>query len=77
MAASFEKSIERIEAIVRQLEKGDAPLADALKLYEEGTALITACNKMLDEAEQRIVKLIISETEGPAKQTVIEGLDDI
>ena len=39
------------------MERGDAPLEEALKLFEEGAALIALCNKMLDEAEQKVVKL--------------------
>ena len=54
---SFEESLGRLEEIVRHLEKGDLPLSDTLKLYEEGTGLIASCNKMLDEAEQKVVKL--------------------
>ena len=54
---SFEQSLSRLEEIVRHLEKGDLPLNDSLALYEEGTGLITACSKMLDEAEQKVVKL--------------------
>ena len=54
---SFESSLERLGEIVRTLEKGDAPLADSLKLFEEGATLITACTKQLDEAEQKVVKL--------------------
>ena len=54
---SFEQSLSRLEEIVRHLEKGDLPLNDSLALYEEGTSLIAACSKMLDEAEQKVVKL--------------------
>jgi exodeoxyribonuclease VII, small subunit len=54
---SFEESLNRLEEIVRHLEKGDLPLNDSLSLYEEGTGLIAACSKMLDEAEQKVVKL--------------------
>ena len=54
---SFEQSITRLDEIVKQLEKGDAPLSDSLKLFEEGTALIASCGKMLDAAEQKVVKL--------------------
>ena len=56
-AMSFEQSLDRLEEIVRHLEKGDLPLNDSLALYEEGTALIAACSKQLDEAEQKVVKL--------------------
>lgn len=54
---SFEQSIARLEEIVGALEKGDAQLADSLKLFEEGTQLVAACEKMLDEAEQKVMKL--------------------
>ena len=54
---TFEESIARLEEIVSALEKGDAKLADSLKLFEEGTALVGACGRMLDEAEQKVAKL--------------------
>lgn len=54
---SFEQSITRLDEIVKLLEKGDAPLSDSLKLFEEGTTLITGCDAMLNEAEQMVVKL--------------------
>lgn len=54
---TFEQALARLDEIVRGLEKGELPLNDSLKLFEEGTALITTCSKMLDEAEQKVVKL--------------------
>ena len=54
---NFEQSLARIEEIVRHLEKGDLALEDSLKLFEEGTALISGCDAMLNEAEQMVVKL--------------------
>lgn len=54
---SFERSMARLDEIVRHLEKGDMPLNDSLALFEEGTALIRSCEKQLDEAEQKVVKL--------------------
>ena len=54
---NFEQSIQRLEEIVRHLETGDMPLDDTLKLFEEGTGLIGNCSKMLDDAEQKVVKL--------------------
>lgn len=53
----FEEALGRLEEIVRHLERGDMPLNDSLALYEEGTGLIAACSKMLDDAEQKVVKL--------------------
>ena len=56
--ATFEQNIHRLEEIVAALEKGDAPLAASLALFEEGTALIAACSVELDRAEQQVVKLM-------------------
>ena len=54
---SFEQKLSRLDEIVRHLEKGDLPLSDSLALFEEGTGLLTVCSKMLEEAEQKVVKL--------------------
>ena len=54
----FEQSMARLEEIVAALEKGDAQLADSLALFEEGTKLIAACSKQLDQAEQQVGKLM-------------------
>lgn len=54
---SFEDALKRIDEIVKSLEKGDVALAESMKLFEEGTALVRNCSEMLDEAEQRVVKL--------------------
>ena len=54
---SFEQSINRLDEIVKLLERGDAPLSDSLKLFEEGTCLIANCDALLNEAEQTVVKL--------------------
>ena len=53
----FEESMTRLEQIVRMLEKGDAPLEDALKLFEEGTKLVRSCDTMLNKAEKKVVQL--------------------
>ena len=54
---TFEESMTRLERIVRELERGDAPLAESLALYAESTKLITSCTKQLQRAEQAVVKL--------------------
>ena len=54
MAITFEDNIARLEEIVTALEKGDAKLADSLKLFEEGTKLVHDCGAMLDKAEQKV-----------------------
>ena len=68
---SFEQVTERIEAIVRLLEKGDAPLDQSLALFEEGAGLIKAAGKMLDKAEQKVVQLQKGE-DGEPKESVFD-----
>lgn len=54
---SFEQALARLEEIADILEKGELPLADSLKLYEEGAQLASLCTKELTEARQKIVEL--------------------
>ena len=54
---NFEQSLKRLDEIVKSLEKGDVSLSDSMSLFEEGTALIKNCGKMLDEVEQKVVML--------------------
>lgn len=54
---TFEQAAARLEEIVRLLEKGDAPLDKSLALFEEGAGLIKTCGKLLDKAEQTVVRL--------------------
>ena len=68
MAKTFEDNIARLEEIVTALEKGDAKLADSLKLFEEGTKLAAFCNTKLTEAEQKIIKLAGANIEKESEQ---------
>ena len=68
----FEDALGRLEEIVRHLERGDLPLDDSLALYDEGTGLIKACSKMLDEAEQKVVKL----RKGPDRAPIESDFED-
>ncbi len=54
---TFEESILRLDEIVKILEGGTAPLEESLTLFEEGTRLIKNCGKILDSAEQKVVRL--------------------
>ena len=54
---NFEQSLARLDEIVRRMERGDVALDEALSLFEEGTALAKSCNKLLDEAELKVVQL--------------------
>ena len=72
-AQTFEQQLTRLGDIVRQLERGDAPLADSLKLFEEGAALVASCTKQLDEAEQRVVKLRAGDDGEPVEEPFEEA----
>ena len=61
---TFEQSMSRLEEIVAALEKGDAPLEESLALFQEGTRLISACGKALDQAQQQL-KLLVQGEDGP------------
>lgn len=54
---SFEESLKRLEEIVSQLEQGEVPLEESIKMYEEGLALSKSCIEKLTQAELRLKKL--------------------
>ena len=54
---TFEENMARLEALVAQLERGDAPLSESLALFEEGAKLVSQCRKELNTAEQKVFKL--------------------
>ena len=57
MDKTYEQSLARLEEIVAKLEEGGLSLDETLTLFAEGTQIIGACSKTLDEAEQKIYKM--------------------
>ena len=55
---TFEENMQRLEQIVRAMERGDVPLEESLKLFQEGTGLVERCGKLLDDAELQVKKII-------------------
>lgn len=55
---NFEVILTQLEEIVTKLENADIPLEEALAAYEEGMLLSKQCNKMLEDAQNRITKLM-------------------
>ncbi len=53
---TFESALARLEAVVREIESGKAPLDKTLALFEEGKALVAYCEKALTDAEQRVIR---------------------
>lgn len=64
---TFEQAMIRLEEIVTQLEKGEAPLEESLKLFEEGMTLMKQCSALLDKAEQKVYKLTVGTDGGPVE----------
>jgi exodeoxyribonuclease VII small subunit len=62
----FEDSLKQLETIVNQLEKGDLPLEDSIRLFEEGMHLSAACKEELDTAEGK-VQLLLKQRDGSLK----------
>ena len=58
MEKTFEASLGKLEKIVKQLEDGDLPLEESLKLFEEGVKLSRECRERLTTAERRIEMLM-------------------
>lgn len=70
---NFEQRLQRLEQIVRIMERGEAPLDESLKLFQEGTELVRSCSKLLDEAQLQ-VNLILVNNQG---EPVEEGFDHV
>ena len=56
--ATFEANMQRLEQIVRAMERGDVPLEESLKLFQDGTELVRSCGKLLDDAELQVKKVL-------------------
>ena len=65
---TFEGNIQRLEQIVRAMERGDVPLEESLKLFQEGTDLVRQCGKLLDEAELTVKKIMTAPDGSPVEE---------
>jgi len=65
---SFEQNMTRLEQIVRAMERGDVALEESLKLFQEGTELIRSCNKLLDEAQLQVKKIMTAPDGSPVEE---------
>lgn len=64
---TFEESMSRLEQIVRAMERGDVPLEESLKLFQEGTELVRNCQKILDEAQLHVKKIMTAPDGSPVE----------
>lgn len=65
---TFEQNMQRLEQIVRAMERGDVPLEQSLELFREGTGLVEACGKLLDEAELQVRKITTAPDGSPVEE---------
>ena len=65
---TFEENMQRLEQIVRAMERGDVPLEESLKLFQEGTKLVETCGKLLDEAELQVKKIAVAADGSPVEE---------
>jgi exodeoxyribonuclease VII small subunit len=72
---TFEESNERLQSIVKQLEKNELPLEEATKLYEEGVQLAKDCYKKLNESKGK-VKILKDELDSLTNKDVDDDNDD-
>ncbi len=64
--ASFEESLKQLESIVAKLERGDLPLEESVRLFEEGIQLSNACKTDLESAEGK-VQMLLKQKDGTMK----------
>lgn len=64
----FETSMQRLEQIVRSMERGDVPLEESLKLFQEGTELVRFCGKLLEDAQLQVKKIMTTPEGTPAEE---------
>ncbi|HEX3940315.1 MAG TPA: exodeoxyribonuclease VII small subunit [Acidobacteriaceae bacterium] len=64
--ATFEESLKQLETIVTQLERGDLPLEESIKIFEEGMKLSAQCKQELDTAESK-VQILLKQRDGSMK----------
>jgi exodeoxyribonuclease VII small subunit len=71
----FEKSLTRLEEVVKRLESTDLSLDEAMKLFEEGVKLSRDCQKQLEEAEGR-VEILLRKADGKIQAEPFETNED-
>ena len=71
---SFEDAMAELEAVVGQLERGDVPLDESIRLYERGAALKKRCQEKLKEAEEKVAAITLDGDGNATGTKAVEGL---
>lgn len=69
---TFEQSMQRLEQIVRAMERGDVALEESLKLFQEGTELVRNCNQLLGDAQLQVKKIMTAPDGSPVEEDFID-----
>lgn len=72
---TFEENMQRLEQIVRAMERGEVALEESLKLFQEGTELVQTCGKILDEAELQVKKITVATDGSPVEEKFDDKLE--
>ena len=67
-SGTFEQNMQRLEQIVRAMERGDVSLDESLKLFQEGTELVRTCNQLLDDAQLQVKKIMTAPDGSPVEE---------
>ncbi|KAJ57139.1 exodeoxyribonuclease VII small subunit [Actibacterium mucosum KCTC 23349] len=70
---SFEQAMHALERVVSQLERGDVPLDESIKLYETGAKLKARCEAKLKEAEAKVAAITLDGDGTPTGTTPVDG----
>jgi len=73
---SFEDAVKRLSEIVQRLERGDLPLEESLRLFEEGVGLSRASQEKLDSAQKRVEELLGVDRDGKPSTRPFETRGD-
>jgi exodeoxyribonuclease VII small subunit len=73
---SFEQSVARLTEIVQALEKGDLPLEESVRLFEEGVKLSVASQQRLDGAQKKVEQHLGVDESGRPRVAAFETRGD-
>ncbi|WP_339641544.1 exodeoxyribonuclease VII small subunit [Jannaschia helgolandensis] len=71
---SFETALAELENVVNQLDSGDVPLENSIRLYERGAALKAHCDAKLKDAEEKVAQITLDAKGQPTGTTPAEGM---
>ena len=72
---NFETQLTALEQIVRELERGELPLEESLRLFEDGVRLARECQERLSKAERRI-EILMRDNDGKPVLETLNTKDD-